>query len=245
MPPLPSSDTISYGPSKAPALRDMLSACSAGLKESRYVLRRERTREQILDRTLPIVFQCTRTGAGEVRMRDDGAVRLPARLPGAAAPGAPAILLLIEHLQWLVAQLRELRAPAGPAADRVVVEDRANHVDFLPAVHLVPQRLQYFPNGGCVGVAPVHKARHVFEADVARLQLLVVQDAYASLPRDLVPFECEVHLVDAAALGLGSELAFGTSGPAAEENTIAWVHRAIIASRCRFHPVRTAPASPS
>ena len=44
-------------------------------------------------------------------------------------------LFLIEHVQLLVAELREFGAPAGATADGLVVLNRADHPDFLSAVH--------------------------------------------------------------------------------------------------------------
>src|ERR1019366_1645198 len=117
-----------------------------------------------------------RAGAGEVRVADDRAVRRRALLPVLTRPGEPAVLLLIEHVQRLVAQLRELGAPPRAAADRAIVLNRADDVDLLAVVHLIPEGLQDLADGRGVSVAPVHQARDVGEADVARLQFFVVED---------------------------------------------------------------------
>ena len=74
----------------------------------------------------------------------------------------------------------------------------------------------------------MHQPRDVFEADVARLQLLVVQDAHAAMAHDLVAVEREVHFLDAVALGAGAELASAPWRAAAEQDAVAWIHRAII-----------------
>ena len=138
----------------------------------------------------------------------------------APRPLEPAVLLLIEHEQRLVAQFGELGAPAGPAADRAVLEDRADDVDFLAAVDLIPQRLQDLAERRAVGVAAVHQPRDVLEADVARLQLFVVQHADAPPPGLSVPFECEIDFLDAVTLGAGAELRLRARRGAAEQDEI-------------------------
>ena len=133
-------------------------------------------------------------------------------------------------MQRLVAQLRELGAPPGAAAHGAVVEDRADDVDFLAVVDLVPERLQHLADRRRVGVAAVHQARDVLEADVAGLQLFVVQHADAAVARDLVAVEREVHFLDAVALGARAELRLGARRAAAEENALVTVHCASPAS---------------
>ena len=163
-------------------------------------------------------------------------------LPVVAAPAEPAVLVLIEDVQRLVAQLGELGAPPGPAAHGAVVQDRADDVDFLAVVYLIPEGLEHLADGRAVAVAPMHQARDVLEADVARLELLVIQHADAAVPRDLVAVEREVDLLDAVPLGRRAELRFRARGAAAEQNALGWLHRAIIASPCH-PPGPTAPAS--
>ena len=51
-------------------------------------------------------------------MRDEG--RVAPGVPVVAGPLEPAVLVLIEHEQRFVAQLRELRAPARAAAHGAV-----------------------------------------------------------------------------------------------------------------------------
>src|SRR6058998_3323127 len=102
----------------------------------------ERSVEQILDRALAAGGQRTRSRAGEMCVRDERAVSRAALLPLVAGPGEPAVFLLIEDVQRLVAQLRELRAPSGAAANRAVLEHGTDDVDLLSAVHLIPDRLE-------------------------------------------------------------------------------------------------------
>ena len=70
----------------------------------------------------------------------------------------------------------------------------------------------------------MHQARHVGEADVAGLQLFVVEDADAAVALDPVPVEREVHFLDAVALGAGAELRFRPGRAAAEQNAFVTVH---------------------
>src|SRR5688572_7734857 len=140
----------------------------------------ERVGEQGLDRLLAVLVNLARPGAGEMGVRD---LRHALRPPVVTGPAEPAVLLLVEHAQRLVAQLRELGAPAGAAAHRAVVEDHADDVDFLAAVDLIPDRLQDLAQRRAVGVAAVHQPADVFEADVAGLELLVVEYADAAPAR--------------------------------------------------------------
>src|SRR2546427_4926390 len=48
-----------------------------------------------------------------------------------ARPREPLVGALVEHVQRLVAQLRKLSAPAGATAHRAIIQDGADHVDFL------------------------------------------------------------------------------------------------------------------
>ena len=185
---------------------------------------------------VPLSLHLARAGAGEMRCVMIGPLADVPLLPVLAGPGEPAVLLLIEHVQRLVAQLGELGAPAGAAADRAVVEDRADDVDLLAVVHLIPERLQHLADRRRVGVAAVHQPRHVGQADVAGLQLFVIEDADAAVARDLVALEREVHLLDAVALGAGAERRLRPGRAAAEQNAFVTIHlcvspsRAIIAS---------------
>src|SRR5216117_3026086 len=78
----------------------------------------ERPIEEIVDRAFAVRPDLSRAGAGEVCVRDERTARRAALLPVLTVPREPAVLLLIEDVQRLVAQLRELRAPSCPAAHR-------------------------------------------------------------------------------------------------------------------------------
>src|SRR5688500_14605826 len=115
-----------------------------------------------------------RAGAREMRMRDAWCVGGAERCPRLAVPAEPAVAILVEHEQRLVAQLRELRAPARATADGVVSLDGADDVDFLAVVDLIPERLQHLADGRPFEIATMHQAGDVLEADVAVEQLLVI-----------------------------------------------------------------------
>ena len=72
------------------------------------------------------------------------------------APYIPAVLLLIENIERLVADLGKLRAQTGTAAHRVVLHDLADNVDFLTIVDLVPDALQYLAENRRLGLGAVH-----------------------------------------------------------------------------------------
>src|SRR5262245_51319493 len=99
----------------------------------------KRALEELVDRPAAVPGEEARPRAGEVRMLDR---RRRGRLEAVAPPHGPAVLLLVEDEQRLVAELRELGAPAGAALDGAVGEDLADDVDLLAAVHLVPDALQ-------------------------------------------------------------------------------------------------------
>src|SRR5207247_8283436 len=63
-----------------------------------------------------------------------------------------------------------------------------------------------------------------FEADVTRLQLLVIQDADAAVPVDLVALEREIHLLDAVVLGARAECRLCSRRAAAEQNAVVSFH---------------------
>src|SRR4051812_49160006 len=146
------------------------------------------------------------------------------RLPVGSRPAEPAVLLLVEDAERLIAQLGELRAPAGAAAHRAIVLDDTDDVNLLAAVHLVPQRLEDLAQRRTVGVAAMHQPRDVLEADVAGLQLLVIEHANAAAARLGVTFEGEVHFFDAVALGAAAELRLGAGRRAAEQDVVGLVH---------------------
>src|SRR5436190_23653989 len=131
----------------------------------------ERSLEELGDRFASVFVQMPRARAREVRVRDRRLFGGREFLPVAAGPFEPAVLVLIEDEQRLVAELRELRTPARAPADRLVVEDRADDVDLLAVVDLIPERLQHLADRRRVGIAPVHQLRHVLEAHVAVREL--------------------------------------------------------------------------
>ena len=100
----------------------------------------------------------------------------------------------------------------------------ADDVDLLAVVDLIPERLQDLADRRAVGVAAVHQPRHVLEADVAGLQLFVVEHADAAVARHRVAVEREVHFLDAVALGARAELRLGAGRAAAEQDEVALVH---------------------
>src|SRR5688572_9784061 len=76
----------------------------------------ERASKERLNRLARVLLNRAGAGAGEMRMRNHGTVGHPPFLPLQAAPREPAVLVLVEDVQRLVANLRELRTPPGPAA---------------------------------------------------------------------------------------------------------------------------------
>ena len=70
-----------------------------------------------------------------------------------------------------------------------------------------------------VAESALHQAAHILEADVAVLQLFVIEDADAALAEQRVALECEVDFLDAVAFGAGAE-----SGP--RSNRVADRHAA-------------------
>jgi hypothetical protein len=99
---------------------------------------------------------------------------------------------------------------------------------------------------GRVGVPARHQLRHILEADVACLQLFVIQHADAAVPRQLVAFEGEIDFLDAVPFSARAELGFRTWSTAAEEDAFANVHFEIIAQLRIFASrklIGTAPSS--
>src|SRR5688572_23035729 len=137
----------------------------------------ERTLIQLFDGALAVGPQRSGPGAGEVWMSDDGQC-VGGGFPGRACPAIPAVAILVEDVERLVAQLREFRAPARAAAHGIVVLNRADDVDLLAVVHLIPQRLQDLPERRPFRVPAAHQLRDVLEADVAGEQLFVVENPY-------------------------------------------------------------------
>src|SRR5262249_57239439 len=88
------------------------------------------------------------------------------------------------------------------------------------------------------------------EADVARLQLFVVQNTHAAMSLDRVPFEGKVHFVDAVPLGARAKLGLGSRRASAEQNAVArldssslsW-HLSRFSFRLSLRHFRQSPAS--
>src|SRR4030095_9540196 len=79
--------------------------------------------------------------------------------------------------------------------------------------------------GDALGIPPVHEPGHVLEADVARLQLLMIERAEAAPSNLLMPFKGEIHFFNAVAFGARAELGFGAGRAAAEEDAVRWFHK--------------------
>ena len=141
-------------------------------------------------------------------------------------------LLLIEDEERLVTELGELRAPAGAAANGLIRLDRADDVDLLAVVDLIPDALQDLAERRRIRVAAIHEPRHIREAHFARRKLLVIEHAQAARARRLVAIEREIDFLDAEALGAGAEGFLGADGAAAEQDDVfALQHRRITPSR--------------
>src|SRR5512143_4097181 len=141
---------------------------------------REGAREELPDRFSAVLFEEAGSRPREAGIAD--ADRLPAFRfdPPVVLPGEPGVLSLVDDEDRLVAQLCELGPPPGASLDRTVGEDRADHVDLVAGVDLVPDRLQDLADRGSVGVAPVQEARHVGQAHIPPDQLLPGEDADAA-----------------------------------------------------------------
>src|SRR5215831_7245014 len=159
-----------------------------------------------------------------MRMRDRRQARAGTERPFAAGPSLPAVLLLIEDVKRLVAELGELGAPARAAPHGAVGEDGTDHVDFLTVVHLIPERLQDLSNRLGLGVPAIHQPRDILEAHVARLELLMVQHPHSARSAHRVLLEREVHFLDAVTLGRLAEGGFRARRAAAEEDAVRWFH---------------------
>ena len=161
---------------------------------------------------VPVKWLCWITGSSLLAERGP--------LRRVAIPREPAVLLLVEDEQRLVAQLRELRAPARAAAHGEIGLDRADHVDLLAVVDLIPDALQDLAERRRVRIPPVHQPRDVGEADFAGSELFVIEHAQAARARRLVALEREIDFLDAEALGARAELRFRALRAAAEEDYV-------------------------
>ena len=193
--------------------------CSLSWSEStaaRTTLLGKGPAEQFGDR-LPAGF-CQHPGSGsrEVIVADDHLGGCRAAHPVPSIPSKPRILGLVEDVQRLVAELGELGPPTRAALDGLVVQDGAHDEDFLPVIDLVPDALKNLAQRRAVGVAAVHQARNVFEADVAGFEFLVIQNAYTPLADAGVPFKTEVDLLDAELRSHFAKAGFRPRGAATE-----------------------------
>src|SRR5262249_53985072 len=114
--------------------------------------------------------------------------------------------------------------PPGATAHGAVREHRADDVDLLAVVDLVPERLQDLPNRLGFRVTAVHQPRYVLETDVAGQQLLVVEHAHSARAAHWMRVEREVHFLDALALRPLAESRPGAWRAAAEQDAIRWLH---------------------
>src|SRR5689334_11568588 len=80
----------------------------------------ERAREEFVDGAASILFELARARAGDVYVGDAGELIAFEPYPVAVIPVEPGVLLLVEDVERLVAELGEFRAPAGAALDRFV-----------------------------------------------------------------------------------------------------------------------------
>src|SRR5438132_1673940 len=95
--------------------------------------------EKIVDRLLPVRLKYSSSGPRETRVGDP---RIGFGYPRIAGPSVPPVLLLIEDVERFVAQFREFRPPPCASFHGAVFENVSDDVDFLAAVHLVPDALK-------------------------------------------------------------------------------------------------------
>src|SRR5216683_1049867 len=95
-----SRDASTTNPGSAGSKRKSNGGSTDGKRSRRSA---ERPTEELVDGTLAVWQHLARAGAGEVRVGDQRCVRGAALLPVFARPREPAVLLLIEHVQRLVA----------------------------------------------------------------------------------------------------------------------------------------------
>ena len=79
----------------------------------------------------------------------------------------------------------------------------------------------------------MHEPADVFEADVAVLQLFMVQDAHAAVSDDLVSLEREVHFLDPCRSAHAPNAASAPGAPPLNE-CVGCFHARIIASAVRI-----------
>ena len=168
-----------------------------------------------------IGFEKARAGAAEERLANQ---RFAGTFPGFAVPAEPSGTDLIEDIHRPIEQLGVLGSDTCATGDGVVRVDFSDHEDLLPVVDLVPNGLQHLAEHGCVRVLPVHELAEVAQAHIAVAQLCLGQDAQAALTGVGMPFESEVHLVDAGALCRRAKFRLSAIGRAAKTNAVLALH---------------------
>src|SRR4030095_12414095 len=98
----------------------------------------EAAHEERLDRAGAILAQRPRARAGEVRVCDK---RFGGWGPCLTRPREPVVPVLVEDVERLVTQLRELCSPSSAAAHGAIALHRTDDIDLLPVVDLIPERL--------------------------------------------------------------------------------------------------------
>ena len=152
-----------------------------------------------------------------MRMFNDGLFHLD---PSVVQPAIPAVLILIEHKEGLVADLGEFGTPARTALDGLVRLNIAHDHDFLTAADLPANGLKNLAEQGGLRKFPPHEAGNIRQAHIFQGQFFGSEDAYAALPFDLMPIKAVIHFFNAPSLGLRAEKLLGSGGPAAEKNTL-------------------------
>ena len=97
--------------------------------------------EEIPNGFFAVCFQKARSRTGKMDVADDRLIPFFALYPFGMVPVEPGIAFLIENMQGFVAKFTELGPPSGTALDGFVIEYLTDHVNFLPAVDLIPDTL--------------------------------------------------------------------------------------------------------
>jgi hypothetical protein len=180
--------------------------------------------EEFPDGPAAVFFQEARPGPREPDAPDPGLPGLLHFLPTVLGPPEPPVGILVEDEDRLIAELCELGAPTRPAPDGSVLQDLADHVDLLPGVDLVPDRLEHLPDPGGVRIGPVHQPGDVGEAHVPVAELFGGQDPDPPGPGDVISRKRKVGLPDPEPLRLDAELVFGPVGASAVKNALFLSH---------------------
>src|SRR4030067_996310 len=123
-------------------------------------------------------------------------------------------------------ELPGLAPPPRPAPDGPVPEDLPDHVDLLPRVDLVPDRLEDLADPGGVRVGPVHQPGAVGKTDVPVAEFFAAQNPDPPGPGDIAPLEGEMDLPDSHPRGLDADLVLGPVGATAVQNALfPFAHR--------------------